>query len=347
MCAASSQFHLISCWMSPPFVACSMWTPLRDLVTQRTAHWTSAIQRSRNTLLLTISLCCPRQNKLPSGGRTATTPSLPLFWNLLPVWHVWSRQLSARPSFPQAVACHQSVTLTILIFCMCFTLCLSLRMSLSPRALPLSWTAVSPLICTSVLLTPWYSVTASPSASTWLIYTTHHTHMGYPPPVSIMYVQLCNPILFCSHCHCVCPSSPLKVSEWTTLIVGVIHVAWGLCMCAPSVVVSFNEVCVQVTHLLYALLYSESLVIRTPSIKCHKHFVRISENTVNYMEQRTWRHDLCLKIAHIATSLTLGRYNYVNDSAERNIPTIRIFICNPVSGYHYFILANNHLFGIE
>ena len=68
---------------------------------------------------------------------------------------------------------------------------------------------------------------------------------------------------------------------------------------------------------------------------------------VNYMEQRTWRHDLCLKIARIATSLTLGRYNYVNDSAETNIPTIRIFICNPVSRYHYFFLANNYLFGIE
>ena len=49
-------------------------------------------------------------------------------------------------------------------------------------------------------------------------------------------------------------------------------------MCASSVVVSFNEVHVQVTHLLYALLYSEFLVIRTPLVKCHKDFVRISES---------------------------------------------------------------------
>ena len=35
---------------------------------------------------------------------------------------------------------------------------------------------------------------------------------------------------------------------------------------------------------------------------------------VNYTEQQAWRHDLCLKIASIATSLTLGRYNYVNET---------------------------------
>ena len=84
--------------------------------------------------------------------------------------------------------------------------------------------------------------------------------------------------------------------------------------CVPLQLLSLSmRVCVQVTHLLYAL-YSESLVIRTPSVKCLKDFVWTSENTVNYMEQRTWRHDLCLKIASIATSLTLGRYNYVNET---------------------------------
>ena len=35
---------------------------------------------------------------------------------------------------------------------------------------------------------------------------------------------------------------------------------------------------------------------------------------VNYTEQQTWCHDLCLKIASTATSLTLGRYNYVNET---------------------------------
>ena len=35
---------------------------------------------------------------------------------------------------------------------------------------------------------------------------------------------------------------------------------------------------------------------------------------MNYTEQRTWRRDLCLKIVSIATSLTLGRYNYVNET---------------------------------
>ena len=42
--------------------------------------------------------------------------------------------------------------------------------------------------------------------------------------------------------------------------------------------------------------------------------LRISENRVNYTEHQTWRHDLCLKIASIATLLTLGRYNYVNET---------------------------------
>ena len=37
-------------------------------------HFTS----NKNGLPPTIFLCCPRQNKLPSGGRTAITPSLPL-----------------------------------------------------------------------------------------------------------------------------------------------------------------------------------------------------------------------------------------------------------------------------
>ena len=51
---------------------------------------------------------------------------------ILPFWQSSCHKLSTRPSFqPAVVAYHQCVTEPILIICMCFLLCLSLRKSLA------------------------------------------------------------------------------------------------------------------------------------------------------------------------------------------------------------------------
>ena len=57
---------------------------------------------------------------------------------------------------------------------------------------------------------------------------------------------------------------------------------------------------------------------------------------MNYAEQRTWRHDLCLKTASTATLLTLGRYNYVNETLSgtfqesfHNLSEIGVFRSEP------------------